>query len=235
MESITSLLSIALGAGLVNNFVLSQFLGICPFMGVSKKIDTAVGMGAAVTFVMGLASALCYPVNKLLDNLGLGFMQTVAFILVIAGLVQFVEMFLKKNIPTLYAALGVYLPLIVVNCIILGRAEMFASKNGIVDSALDGIGMGIGFTITLTIMGTIREILGSGTWMAGLGELLPALGKDFVLQVLPESIDPFTIMTSAPGGCFVFGVMMAAATWLTTRPKKAKAAAPAEAVEGGNV
>ena len=95
MESITSLLSIALGAVLVNNFVLSQFLGICPFMGVSKKIDTAVGMGAAVTFVMGLASALCYPVNKLLDNLGLGFMQTVAFILVIAGLVQFVEMFLN--------------------------------------------------------------------------------------------------------------------------------------------
>ena len=101
--------------------------------------------------------------------------------------------------------------------------------------ALDGIGMGIGFTITLTIMGTIREILGSGTWMAGLGELIPALGKDFVIQVLPESIDPFTIMTSAPGGFFVFGVMMAAATWLTTRPKKAKAAAPAEAVEGGNV
>ena len=109
---------------------------------------------------------------------------------------------------------------------------MFASKNGIVDSALDGIGMGIGFTITLTIMGTIREILGSGTWMAGLGELIPALGKDFVIQVLPESIDPFTIMTSAPGGFFVFGVMMAAATWLTTRPKKTSA--PAEAVEGGN-
>ena len=89
--------------------------------------------------------------------------------------------------------------------------------------------------VYLTIMGTIREILGSGTWMAGLGELIPALGKDFVIQVLPESIDPFTIMTSAPGGFFVFGVMMAAATWLTTRPKKAKAAAPAEAVEGGNV
>ena len=107
---VTELLAIALGAILTNNFIFSQFLGICPFMGVSKKIDTAVGMGAAVTFVMGLASALCYPVNKLLDNLGLGFMQTVAFILVIAGLVQFVEMFLKKNIPTLYAALGVYLP-----------------------------------------------------------------------------------------------------------------------------
>ena len=117
---VTELLAIALGAILTNNFIFSQFLGICPFMGVSKKIDTAVGMGAAVTFVMGLASALCYPVNKLLDNLGLGFMQTVAFILVIAGLVQFVEMFLKKNIPTLYAALGVYLPLITTNCAVLG-------------------------------------------------------------------------------------------------------------------
>ena len=157
------------------------------------------------------------------------------YITVIAGFVSVVQMLVKAFVPALDASLGVYLPLIVVNCIILGRAEMFASKNGIVDSALDGIGMGIGFTITLTIMGTIREILGSGTWMAGLGELIPALGKDFVIQVLPESIDPFTIMTSAPGGFFVFGVMMAAATWLTTRPKKAKAAAPAEAVEGGNV
>jgi len=157
------------------------------------------------------------------------------FITVIAGFVSLVQMLVKAYVPDLDTALGVYLPLIVVNCIILGRAEMFASKNGILDSALDGIGMGIGFTITLTIMGSIREILGSGTWMAGLGELIPALGKDFVIQVLPESIDPFTIMTSAPGGFFVFGVMMAGATWLTTRPKKAKAAAPAEAVEGGNV
>ena len=232
----TQLFTIALGAILVNNFIVAQFLGICPFMGVSKKIETASGMGLAVIFVMGLASAICWPINELiLVPMGLTFMQTVTYILVIASLVQFIEMFLKKAMPSLYEALGVYLPLIVVNCIILGRAEMFASKNGIVDSALDGIGMGIGFTITLTIMGTIREILGSGTWMAGLGELIPALGKDFVIQVLPESIDPFTIMTSAPGGFFVFGVMMAAATWLTTRPKKAKAAAPAEAVEGGNV
>ena len=105
--SLTSLLAISLGAILTNNFIFSQFLGICPFLGVSKKIDTAVGMGAAVTFVMGLASALCYPVNSLLNKLDLGYMQTVAFILVIAGLVQFVEMFLKKNIPTLYTALGV--------------------------------------------------------------------------------------------------------------------------------
>ena len=98
---ITSLLSISLGAILVNNFILVQFLGICPFMGVSKKMDTAVGMGFAVIFVMGLASALCYPVNQLLVRLDLEYMQTVAFILVIAALVQFVEMFLKKSIPPL--------------------------------------------------------------------------------------------------------------------------------------
>ena len=120
--SVTSLLAISLGAILTNNFIFAQFLGCCPFLGVSKKIDTAVGMGAAVTFVMGLASALCYPVNVLLNKLDLAFMQTVAFILVIAGLVQFVEMFLKKNIPTLYTALGVYLPLITTNCAVLGVA-----------------------------------------------------------------------------------------------------------------
>ena len=117
---VTKLLSIALGAILVNNFILVQFLGICPFMGVSKKMDTAVGMGFAVIFVMGLASALCYPVNLLLEKLDLTYMKTVAFILVIAALVQFVEMFLKKSIPTLYEALGVYLPLITTNCAVLG-------------------------------------------------------------------------------------------------------------------
>ena len=110
--SITSLLSIAIGAILVNNFILSQFLGICPFMGVSRKMDTALGMGAAVTFVMGVASAVTYAVNLLLVKLGLGYMQTVAYILVIAALVQFIEMFLQKAMPALYSALGIYLPLL---------------------------------------------------------------------------------------------------------------------------
>ena len=104
---ITRLLAISLGAILTNNFIFAQFLGICPFLGVSKKSDTAVGMGLAVTFVMGIASAFCYGVNIILVKLDLAYMQTVAFILVIASLVQFVEMFLKKAIPTLYTALGV--------------------------------------------------------------------------------------------------------------------------------
>ena len=114
--SITSLLAISLGAILTNNFIFSQFLGVCPFLGVSKKIDTAVGMGGAVTFVMALASAFCFFINKVLVALNLEFMQTVAFILVVASLVQFVEMFLKKAVPPLYASLGIFLPLITTNC-----------------------------------------------------------------------------------------------------------------------
>ena len=117
----TSLMSISLGAILINNFIFSQFLGCCPFLGCSNKVDTAVGMGVAVTFVMGLASAICWVVNKyLLVNLGLEYMQTLTFILVIAVLVQFVEMFLKKSVPSLYTALGIYLPLITTNCAVLG-------------------------------------------------------------------------------------------------------------------
>ena len=156
--SITTLLAISLGAILTNNFIFSQFLGICPFLGVSKKIDTAVGMGAAVTFVMGLASALCYPVNSLLNKLDLGYMQTVAFILVIAGLVQFVEMFLKKAMPSLYQALGVYLPLITTNCAVLGVAITNVQKEyGILTGIVNGFATAFGFTIAIVILAGLRE------------------------------------------------------------------------------
>ena len=160
MESITSLLAIALAAILVNNFVLSQFLGICPFMGVSKKMDTALGMGMAVIFVMGLASAFCYLVNLVLVPLNLAFMQTVAYILVIASLVQFVEMFLKKNIPTLYTALGVYLPLITTNCAVLGVA-LLNTQNGynFIESVVYGITGGLGFLLAIFLFAAIREQL----------------------------------------------------------------------------
>ena len=144
----TTLFDIALGAILINNFILAQFLGICPFMGVSKKMETAVGMGFAVIFVMGLASALCYPVNLLLDALDLRYMQTVAFILVIAALVQLVEMFLKKAVPTLYQALGVYLPLITTNCAVLG-VVLLNVQNGynFIESVVYGITGGAGFLL----------------------------------------------------------------------------------------
>ena len=139
MESITSLLSIALGAILVNNFVLSQFLGICPFLGVSKKVDTAVGMGIAVTFVMGLASAVCYVVNALvLIPLDLEYMQTVAFILVIAALVQLLETALRKYMPPLYNALGIYLPLITTNCAVLGVTMLVLEKGAAWGFHFDG-------------------------------------------------------------------------------------------------
>lgn len=155
---ITSLLSISLGAILVNNFILVQFLGICPFMGVSKKMDTAVGMGFAVIFVMGLASALCYPVNQLLVRLDLEYMQTVAFILVIAALVQFVEMFLQKTIPSLYEALGVYLPLITTNCAILGTANsavVFNSYNFISAFGVS-VATGAGFLLAICLLAGVR-------------------------------------------------------------------------------
>ena len=156
----TSLLAISLGAILANNFIFAQFLGIYPFLGVSKKIDTAVGMGAAVTFVMGLASAFCFLINKVLVSLDLAFMQTVAFILVIAGLVQFVEMFLKKFIPTLYTALGVYLPLITTNCAVLGVALLNVQNDyNFIESVVYGITGGLGFLVAIFLFAAVREQL----------------------------------------------------------------------------
>ena len=156
----TKLLSIALGAILINNFIFAQFLGICPFMGVSKKMDTALGMGFAVTFVMGLASAICYFINLLLVRLGLEFMQTVAFILVIAALVQFVEMFLQKMMPALYEALGVYLPLITTNCAVLGAALLNVQyKYSFIESVVYGVTGGLGFLLAIVLFASIRERL----------------------------------------------------------------------------
>ena len=161
MEQITNLLAITLGAVLANNFIFSQFLGICPFLGVSKKIDTAVGMGVAVTFVMGLASAGCFAVNNfVLVPFGLEYMQTVAFILVIASLVQFIEMFLQKSMPTLYTALGVYLPLITTNCAVLGVVLLNIQSNyNFIESVVYGITGGIGFLVAIVLFASIRERL----------------------------------------------------------------------------
>ena len=142
----------------VNNIVLSQFLGICPFMGVSKKIDTALGMGMAVTFVMAIASAACYAVNVLLVKLGLDYMQTVAFILVIAAIVQVVEMFLKKSVPALYKALGVYLPLITTNCAVLGVVLVNVQKGyNFLLSVVNGAAGGLGFTVAIVLFASVRE------------------------------------------------------------------------------
>ena len=161
MDQIYELLAIALGAILANNFIFSQFLGICPFLGVSKKVDTAVGMGMAVTFVMGLASAITWVVyNALLVPLDLTYMQTVAFILVIAALVQFIEMFLQKARPALYTALGVYLPLITTNCAVLGVALLNIQNNyNFIESVFYGITGGLGFLLAIVLFASIRERL----------------------------------------------------------------------------
>ena len=223
-----SKLKILTNGFLNENPVLRLVLGTCPTLAVTSMASNGIGMGLAATFVLMCSNIVISALRKIIPEQ----VRIPCYITVIAGFVSVVQMLVKAYVPDLDKALGVYLPLIVVNCIILGRAEMFASKNGVVDSALDGLGMGIGFTITLVIMGSIREILGAGTWMSGLGSLIPALGADFAIQVIPESIDPFTIMTSAPGGFFVFGILMAGATWLTSRPKKS--AKTEDAVEGGN-
>ena len=157
---LSKIISISLSAILVENFIFSKFLGICPFLGVSKKMDTAVGMGVAVIFVMGLASVVCWAVNLLLVALDLEYMQTLAFILVIAALVQFVEMFLKKSIPSLYRSLGIYLPLITTNCAVLGVVLLNVQESyGFIESLTYGITGGVGFMLAITLFASVRERL----------------------------------------------------------------------------
>ena len=153
-----AIIGILIAAILSQNFILVKFYGICPFMGVSKKIDTALGMGVAVTFVMALASAVCWAVNLLLVNLGLEYMQTVSFILVIASLVQVVEMFLKKFVPALYKALGVFLPLITTNCAVLGVVLVNVQEGyNLLLSTVNGAAGGLGFTLAIVLFASVRE------------------------------------------------------------------------------
>ena len=156
---LASIVSISLAAILTNNFIFSQFLGCCPFLGCSSKVDTAVGMGLAVTFVMGLASAICYVVDTfILVPMGLGFLETLAFILIIASLVQFVEMFLKKSIPSLYSALGIYLPLITTNCAVLGVVLLNVQEGyNFIESTVYGITGGLGFMLAIVLFASVRE------------------------------------------------------------------------------
>ena len=156
---LSSLITISLGAILINNFIFAQFLGCCPFLGCSNKMDTAVGMGIAVVFVMGLASAICWVIDQyILVALGLEFLQTLAFILVIAALVQLVEMFLKKSIPSLYAALGIYLPLITTNCAVLGVVLLNVQNNyNFIESLVYGVTGGLGFMLAIVLFASVRE------------------------------------------------------------------------------
>lgn len=180
--SIQSIFLILVSAILVNNFVLSRFLGICPFLGVSKQVETALGMGMAVTFVMTLASILTYGVQVLiLDNLGLEYMQTIAFILVIATLVQFVEMVIQKSSPVLYQSLGVYLPLITTNCAVLGLTILnIQQEYNLFSSIVHAIGAAIGFSLALVLFAAIRERL-------ELAEV-PKVFKGFPIALITASL-----------------------------------------------
>ena len=167
--SFTKMILIIISMVLVNNYPLAQFLGICPFLGVSKDLDSAKGMGIAVTLVMGLASIVTFPIQQLLLSCGLEYMQTVVFILVIAALVQFIEMFMKKNMPALYTSLGIYLPLITTNCAVLGVcisntedytvAAVGSFGAAYVYAILQGFGGGLGFWFAMMIMAGVRTKL----------------------------------------------------------------------------
>lgn len=173
------------------NPVLVLLLGTCPTLATSTQAKNAIGMGLAATVVLFCSNFAISALRKIIPDK----VRIPAYIVVIAGFVTIVQMVVKAYAPALDAALGIYLPLIVVNCIILGRAEMFASKNGVIDSALDGIGMGLGFTLALLLMATIRETTASGSWMG--------------IRLLPEEARTISIMGLAPGGFFVFGSLIA--------------------------
>ncbi|MDD6187372.1 MAG: electron transport complex subunit E [Oscillospiraceae bacterium] len=179
---------------LKENPVLRLVLGTCPTLAVTTLAINGIGMGAAATFVLICSNVVISALRKIIPDK----VRIPAFITVIAGFVTIVQMFVKAFAPDLDKALGVFLPLIVVNCIILGRAEAFASKNNVIDSALDGLGMGLGFTLTLTVMGCIREFFGAGAL--------------FGIQILDFA--PLAILGRSPGGFFVFGALMALAVKL---------------------
>ena len=184
-------------------FVL--MLGMCPTLAVTTSAMNGVGMGLTTMVVLALSNLIISLLRGIIPNR----VRIPAFIVIIASFVTVVQLLLQAYLPSLNDALGVYIPLIVVNCIILGRAESFAGKNGVIASIVDGIGMGIGFTIALVCMGSIREIIGAGTW--------------FGIQVLPAAIDPMLILILAPGGFFVFGILMACANKLAEKKGKAPA------------
>lgn len=172
------------------NPVLVLVLGTCPTLATSTQATNAIGMGIAATVVLICSNMAISALRKIIPDM----VRIPAYIVVIAGFVSVVQMLVKAYMPALDSALGIYLPLIVVNCIILGRAEMYASKNGVIDSAIDGLGMGIGFTFALLLMATLREIPGAGTW--------------FGMRLIPEGYQ-VSIMTMAPGGFFIFGSLIA--------------------------
>ena len=189
---------------LKENPSLRLVLGTCPTLAVTTVATNGLGMGLAATFVLICSNIVISALRKVIPDK----VRLPAFITVIATFVTVLQMLVKAFVPALDSALGIFLPLIVVNCIILGRAEMFASKNSIGLSALDGLGMGLGFTGTLVVMGSVREVLGAGTL--------------FGVQVMPAAVDPMTVFITPPGGFFVFGCLMALVIWIEIKTNNRK-------------
>ena len=189
---------------LTQNPVLVQVLGMCSTMAITTSFFNGIGMGVAVTIILTLSNMIIAAMRKIIPDK----IRIAMFIVVIAGFVTCVDLSIQAFLPDLANSLGVFIPLIVVNCIILGRAEMFASKNSIGLSALDGLGMGLGFTGTLVVMGSVREVLGAGTL--------------FGVQVMPAAVDPMTVFITPPGGFFVFGCLMALVIWIEIKTNNRK-------------
>ena len=189
---------------ITQNPVLVQLLGMCSTMAITTSFFNGLGMGVSVLIILTLSNVFISMLRKIIPNE----VRIACFIVVIAGFVTCVDLLLKAFVPALSSSLGVFIPLIVVNCIILGRAEMFASKNSIGLSALDGLGMGLGFTGTLVVMGSVREVLGAGTL--------------FGVQVMPAAVDPMTVFITPPGGFFVFGCLMALVIWIEIKTNNRK-------------
>ena len=191
-------LSILLDGIIKENPVMVLVLGTCPTLAVTTSVANGFGMSISAMAVLICSNFVISLLRKVIPDK----VRIPCYIVLIAGFVTMVQFMLQAFVPSLYASLGLFIPLIVVNCIILGRAEMFASKNTVFDSILDGIGMGLGFTLALVLMGTVREVLGSGTWLG--------------MRIIPESIPTMGIMTLAPGGFLVYAVIMACVRHLTT-------------------
>ena len=186
---------------LEENPSLRQMLGLCPTLAVTTAVTNGLGMGMATTFVLVCSGVVVSLLRKVIPSS----VRIPSFITIIASFVTLVMMLVKAYLPALDEALGIYLPLIVVNCIVLGRAEMFASKHGPVEAAADGLGMGLGFTISLTLMSAIREVLGAGTFLG--------------VRVLPPFVEPMIIMVMPAGGFAVLGVLIAASVWIEEHPR----------------
>lgn len=190
-EEKTSKVSILTDGFLKNNPVLVLILGTCPTLALTTEAVNGIGMGIAATLVLIGSNVIIAMLKNIIPDT----VRIPCYIVIIAGFVAFVELIVKAYFPAINEALGIYLPLIAVNCIILGRAEMFASKNSVLDSFLDGVGMGVGFTLALLIIGSIREIIGAGTW--------------FGIPITKDLFSPIGVMIIAPGGFFVYGMVIA--------------------------